>query len=67
MKFLYSSYAWSYGIASPKGSPCKLDGIKVPEVPEIANLLRLIFTSMGKLIKRFSQELIQDYGFLKPY
>jgi len=36
-------------------------------VPEIANLLRLIFTSIGKLAKRFSQESIQEFGFLKLY
>jgi len=44
-----------------------LDAVKVPEVPEIANLLRLIFTSSGKLTKSFSQELIQEFGFYKLY
>ncbi|KGG04183.1 hypothetical protein EV00_1993 [Prochlorococcus marinus str. MIT 9322] len=44
-----------------------MEAIKVPEVPEIANLLRLIFTSLGKLINRFLQELIQEFGFLKLY
>ena len=43
------------------------NSVKVPEVPEIANLLRLLFTSTGKLTKRFSQELIQEFGFLKLY
>ena len=45
------------------GSPFKLDAIKVPEVPDIANLLRLTFNSIGTLSKSISQELIQEFGF----
>jgi len=44
-----------------------LDAIKVPEVPDIANLLSLLFTSTGILSKSFSQELIQEFGFLKLF
>ena len=43
------------------GSPLKLDAVKVPEVPDIANLSRFIFTSIGKVSKSFSQELIQEF------
>ncbi|GIS31188.1 MAG: hypothetical protein Ct9H90mP2_15710 [Dehalococcoidia bacterium] len=41
------------GIASPIGSPFKLDAIRVPEVPHIANFLRLLFTSRGILSRIF--------------
>ena len=54
-------------MASPIGSPLKLQAVKVPEVPEIAKFWILFFTSWGKLSRRFAQELIQDFGFLKPY
>ena len=54
-------------MASPIGSPLKLNAVKVPEVPEIAKLTILLFISRGKLSSSFSQALIQELGFLKPY
>ena len=52
---------------SPIGSPPKLQAVKVPEVPEIAKLTILFFTSRGKPLRSFSQEFIQELGFLNPY
>ena len=54
-------------MASPMGSPLKLQAVKVPEVPEIAKLTIFFLISRGKLSRSFSQELIQELGFLKPY
>ena len=61
----HSLHGWSYGMASPIDSPFKLHAVKVPEVPDIDNLISLLLTSIGKESKSFSQELIQEFGFLK--
>ena len=52
------------------GSPSKLHAVKVPEVPDIANLSRFLFTSIGTLSKSISQanltELIKKHFDLRP-
>ena len=54
-------------MASPIGSPLKLHAVKVPEVPEIAKLTIFFLIPRGTLSRSFSQELVQELGFLKPY